>query len=127
MKSVTAEAGETAGVNLTIKGKPNWTPAQNADAIAKADALTAGETVVTKNPVKRDANLRSKFIKAGNVAQPGQQLDHTIDLQLGGTNASSNLKFIDGSVNASFGSQVNHQIKNLPDATRVNKVVFIPK
>ncbi|MFD1001462.1 RHS repeat domain-containing protein [Ohtaekwangia kribbensis] len=115
------------GVNLVIKGKSTWNSSQNQQAFAKAAALTDDPTtVVTKNPVARDSNLRSKFIKAGGTLAPRQQVDHIKDLQLGGTNAISNTQALDGSVNASFGKQIQLQIQHLPDATRVNKVIYLP-
>ena len=107
---------------MTIKLKPTWTEEQIAQAYKKADDLTKAETVVTKSPVTRDANLRSKFKKAGGEINQRQQVDHIVDLQLGGTNAMTNLQALDASVNASFGVQIENQIKNLPDNTRVNNV-----
>ena len=115
------------GVNLVVKGKSSWTASQNSAAATKAQTLTDDvSTVVTHNPVARESNLRSKFIKAGGQVSTSEHVDHKIDLQLGGTNAMSNLGPLDKSVNMSFGSQINKQIKMLPDATRVNKVTFIP-
>jgi hypothetical protein len=61
-----------------------WVDAQNVEAVMKAGALTSGETAVTKNPVARDSNLKSKFVKAGGELKAGQQVDHIVDLQLGG-------------------------------------------
>ena len=115
------------GIDLTIKLKPTWSQEQVADAYLKAEFLTNSKTIITKNPLKREANLRSKFKKAGGQVNDKQHVDHTIDLQLGGTNSLNNLKAIDGSVNMSFGAQLRNQIQNLPDGTRVNKVMIIPK
>jgi hypothetical protein len=53
------------GVDLQIKLKSTWNEGQIAQAEAKAEALTNADTKVTKNPVARDPNLRSKFVKAG--------------------------------------------------------------
>jgi hypothetical protein len=52
-------------------------------AEAKAAALINANTVVTKNPVARVSNLRSKFVKAGGQVTGGQDVDHIVDLQLG--------------------------------------------
>jgi hypothetical protein len=114
------------GTDLTVRAKSTWTEAQVAEAQAKANALTKAKTVVTKNPVAREANLRSKFVKAGGILNSGQHVDHIVDLQLGGTNAVSNLQALDGSVNTSFGKQLELQIRNLPDATRINRVILLP-
>ncbi len=124
---ISEEASAAKGVDLVIKGKANWNASQNAQAANKAKILTEEpNTFVTKNPVKRDANLRSKFVKAGGSVGPKEHVDHKVDLQLGGTDNMTNLAGLDGSVNTSFGKQIQLQIKNLPDATRVNQVNFIP-
>jgi hypothetical protein len=112
------------GIDLTIKLKATWTEKQVAQAYEKAEALTKAETVVTKNPVKREANLRSKFKKAGGEVKDNEHVDHINELQLGGTNNFNNLKAFDASVNMSFGAQIKNQIKNVPDGTRVNRVVI---
>jgi RHS repeat-associated protein len=129
--SAAAESTETQaageGVDLVIKGKTNWSPAQNAEAAAKAQALTEdATTIVTKAPVARVSNLRTKFIKAGGELTEKQQVDHIKDLQLGGTNVLSNLQGLNGSVNASFGKQIQLQIRNLTDGTYIRNVIFIP-
>lgn len=56
----------------------------------------------------------------------GEHVDHIVDLQLNGTNEMSNLQGLNGSVNSSFGKQIQLQIQILPDATKVNQVKFIP-
>jgi RHS repeat-associated protein len=114
------------GIDLTIKLKATWTEKQIAQAFEKAEALTKAETVVSKNPVQREANLRSKFKKAGGEVKSNEHVDHTIELQLGGTNNANNLKAFDASVNMSFGSQIRNQIKNVQDGTKVNRVIIQP-
>lgn len=114
------------GVTLTVRGRADWTEAQNTAAQAKADALSDGKSVVTKDPVPRAPGIRNKFIKAGNTLQKGDHVDHIRDLQLGGTNAMDNLQGLNGSVNSSFGVQIKNQIRDLPDGTRVSKVVYTP-
>jgi len=111
------------GVNITVKAKPTWNANQMAQAESKAEALTNAETVVTKNPVARDANLRSKFVKSGGQVNSTQDVDHVVDLQLGGTNAGP-LQALDKSVNRSLGKQIQLQTQNLPDNTRVNRVIL---
>jgi len=112
------------GVDIVVKAKDTWNADQIAQAQAKVDALTNAETVVTKNPVPRDSNLRSKFKAAGGQVSSTQHVDHIVDLQLGGTNAQSNLQALDGSVNSSIGKQLQLRMENLPDNTRVNKVIL---
>jgi 5-methylcytosine-specific restriction endonuclease McrA len=40
-----------------------------------------------------------------------KDVDHIVDLQLGGTNKITNLQMLDIKVNRSFGSQISKQIK----------------
>jgi hypothetical protein len=124
--STTATSPANDGVTISIRGRANWTAEQNAAAGAKAKALSDGKSVVTKNPVPREPGLRNKFIKEGNVVQPGEHVDHIRDLQLGGNNQSNNLQSLNGSVNTSFGAQIQGQIRGLPDGTRVSQVIFKP-
>jgi hypothetical protein len=77
-------------------------------------------------PFKRYNNLRSTFIKNGGVINYSQDLDHTMDLQLGGSNELINLSGLDRSVNRSFGPQIYNQIRDLPDNTRINQVAIDP-
>jgi RHS repeat-associated protein len=122
--STAAAAGEE-GVDLFITGKQNWSPSQNSQAYQKAEALTNAETTVTKTLPTRSANMRSGFVKV-NPLKTGEHVDHTVELQLGGKDEFKNMNGLDGSVNTSFGSQIQHQIKNLPDGTKINKVIFTP-
>lgn len=109
-----------------MKGKSNWTQDQNAAAQNKADAGSDGQSLNTTNPAPRPSNLRQTYTKAGGKVSPTEDVDHVRDLQLGGTNDISNLQPLDKSVNRSFGKQLQLQLKNLPDNTKVNKIIFIP-
>ncbi|MBE0388756.1 hypothetical protein PLUTE_a5074 [Pseudoalteromonas luteoviolacea DSM 6061] len=52
----------------------------------------------------------------------GHDVDHVVDLQLGGSDTLSNMLPLNSSVNRSLGSQIHHQIKNLPPGTVIDKV-----
>lgn len=54
----------------------------------------------------------------------GRDIDHMVDLQLGGSKTADNLWSLDSSVNRSLGAQVQQQIKNLPPGTRINRVTI---
>ena len=113
-----------SGVNLVLKMKPGWTAEQKAEAIKKVKALSENSTIVTKVP-KREANLRGRFIKAGGEIEKGQDVDHIIDLQLGGVDEILNTQALDQSVNRSLGTQINNQIKDLPVGTVISKITII--
>ena len=109
------------GVDLNLKYKPGWTDAQRAAADAKAAALTNADTVVTVP--KRSGTMQSRYRNEQGLGR-GTDADHTVDLQLGGTDTLSNMSGLDSSVNRSLGSQINHQIKDLPSGTRINNVTM---
>ena len=54
----------------------------------------------------------------------GMDVDHIVDLQLNGKDALSNLQMLDRSTNRSIGPQISHQIKKLPEGTKINQVVI---
>jgi hypothetical protein len=51
-------------------------------------------------------------------------VNHTIDLQLGGSKETENLSSLDSSVNRSMGSQIQHQTKSLEPGTVVSDVTI---
>jgi hypothetical protein len=116
----TGGAGEAANVNLHYK--QGWTPEQKVAADKKLKALTEATTIYT--PVNRSGtSARAIYKKAyGNNSIPqGFDIDHIVDLQLGGTQDLSNLWALDYSVNRSLGKQINNFIKNNPYGTAFGK------
>ena len=98
------------GATLELTYKPDWTPVQRAAADDKVAALNAsGNLVVTK--VKRGKSASSTWSKAGNSKPGGSDIDHTVDLQLGGADDILNMNPLDLSVNRSLGSQIASRIK----------------
>ena len=92
--------------------KPDWTPAQIAAADAKVAALNeAKQLVVTK--VERSGSAADVWRRAGNETVPGSDIDHKIDLQLGGPDEVGNMWPLDSSVNRGLGSQISAQLKKL--------------
>ena len=53
----------------------------------------------------------------------GLHADHLHELQLGGIDHVSALTMLDKQVNMSVGSQIMHQLKGLPDGTRITSVL----
>lgn len=98
------------GANLELTYKPDWTPEQIAAADAKVAALNdAQQLVVTK--VNRSGSAADVWRRAGNNTVSGSDIDHKIDLQLGGADDVSNMWPLDSSVNRSLGSQISGQLK----------------
>jgi filamentous hemagglutinin len=102
--------------DLELKYKPGWTPNQIAAADTKVAALNDADTVVTD--VQRSGTSASRVYQAsGGTIPPGSDVDHIIDLQLGGADEVSNMSPLDLSVNRSLGAQIAQQIADLPNGT----------
>ena len=123
-KAATAALGRgaaEAGPSLRLTYKPGWTAAQRAAADAKVAALNDANLIVT--PVRRaTASAASRYRSAGGTVPPGSDVDHIIDLQLGGADAIFNMGPLDFSVNRSLGAQIANQIRDLPPGTRICSV-----
>jgi hypothetical protein len=57
----------------------------------------------------------------GRAIPPGHDIDHVLDLQLGGSHTLDNMQPLPSSVNRSLGPQIAHRIKNLPIGTFIKK------
>jgi hypothetical protein len=70
-------------------------------------------------PVPRDPAVRQDFLESLGLERvpPGFHVDHTLDLQAGGTDTLDNMGLLDGSVNSSFGSQLNKGMNRFPPDT----------
>ncbi|MCH0561468.1 polymorphic toxin-type HINT domain-containing protein, partial [Streptomyces sp. MUM 16J] len=98
------------GAKLELTYKPDWSPEQIAAADEKVAALNAApQLIVTK--VQRSGSAADVWRRAGNQTVPGTDIDHKIDLQLGGLDDVSNMWPLDSSVNRSLGSQISAQLK----------------
>ena len=114
-------SGVPKKVDLNLKYKDGWSDAQKAAADAKCQALCDANTVVTQAQ-RSGTSASSRYKRAGNTVSPGNDVDHVVDLQLGGGDSVTNMLPLNSSVNRSLGSQIHHQIKNLPDGTIVDRV-----
>ena len=106
-------------VTIVLKYKDGWTDAQKAAADAKVKALTEAHTE-KMGKIERNGPSASKIYKNANGAESvpkGSDVDHVIDLQLGGANDISNMNPLDSSVNRSLGAQIMHAIKDYPVGT----------
>ncbi|QAY68790.1 RHS repeat-associated core domain-containing protein [Xylanimonas protaetiae] len=110
------------GVSLSLRYKDGWTAAQRAAADGKVAALNnaaqAGQLRVTAAQ-RSGTSASSRYRSAGNTVPRGADVDHTIDLQLGGLDDISNMSPLDLSVNRSLGSQIGHQLRGVAPGTCV--------
>ena len=94
--------------------KENWTPEQRAEADAKCKALSEADTVKTKpERSSASASIKYKSEYGEDSILKTQDVDHTIDLQLGGTDDILNMNPLDKSVNRSLGRQISYLIEHL--------------
>ncbi|WP_158596251.1 toxin TcdB middle/N-terminal domain-containing protein [Oleomonas cavernae] len=118
-----ARAAEREGVDLTLTYKPGWSAAQRAEADLKVQILTEGDTIVSQ-ATRSGTSAASRYRSAGNQIPAGNDIDHAIDLQLGGFDTLSNMWPLNSSVNRSLGAQIQQRIKNLLPGTVINKVTI---
>jgi len=105
-----------------LKYKKSWTSEQRAAADAKVEALNNAEKVKTiPQRGKTAASSIYKKANGSNSIPKGYDIDHKVDLQLGGKDDITNMWPLDSSVNRSLGKQVNNKIKDLPDGTPIDK------
>jgi RHS repeat-associated protein len=124
--AITAADSADGGVDLVLKMKRGWNAAQRADAIRKVDALSEGRTVVT-SVGRRTTSASRIYARNGGALQKGKDIDHIIDLQLGGADDFKNMWLLDRSVNRSLGAQIARRIKSmdLAEGTVINKFLLV--
>ena len=102
---------------LRLSYGKNWTRAQRraADEKVKMYYERAQQGKLVKTVSQRSGTTASsQYRKAtGKSVGAGQDVDHVIDLQLGGADDVANMKPLDKVVNASLGRQVALQIREL--------------
>ena len=101
---------------LRLKYDPAWTAAQRKAADEKVKAIwEAGQRGELKKTLsQRDStSASSRYKKAGGSVPDGHDVDHTIELQLGGSDDLSNMKPLDIAVNRSIGRQIEAQLRDL--------------
>ncbi|MFI2362995.1 polymorphic toxin-type HINT domain-containing protein [Promicromonospora sp. NPDC019610] len=113
------------GCRLDLRYKEGWSADQRAAADHKVaalqDAADAGNLKVTT--VERSGTSASaRYRRSGKSVPSGSDVDHTIDLQLGGADEVSNMSPLNLSVNRSLGAQIMHQLRGVPVGTCVASV-----
>jgi len=101
------------GVSLTLNYKDGWSAAQRAAADAKVAALNDADNLVVTQVQRTGTSAGSRYRSAGGVVPRGSDVDHVIDLQLGGADDILNMNPLDMSVNRSLGAQIANQIRGL--------------
>jgi RHS repeat-associated protein len=122
---IATEAG-TAGADLTLRYKAGWSALQRAEADAKVGLLNraAEEGGLSAGPATPRGASGSRVWDSivGTPRSAGYDVDHIIDLQLGGANAADNLWLLNSSVNRSLGSQIACKLAKLPTGAPITSV-----
>ncbi|MFW8744975.1 HNH endonuclease signature motif containing protein, partial [Mesorhizobium japonicum] len=97
------------------KLKRGWSPEQVDAMIQKIGQVNDRNPVVTSvDQEARNPNPRRLYEALfGKGSAAGQDVDHILDLRLGGQNTPENLQLLDPSVNRSFGAQISNEIRRL--------------
>jgi hypothetical protein len=109
--------------DLRLKYMSKWIPKQRDAANVKVGALNISSTNAAPS-VREGYSAHSRYTKEHGPVLKGHDVDHLIDLQLGGKNDLSNLWPLDSSVNRSIGAQIQRQIEGLPPGTKINSVTI---
>lgn len=117
--------GDLGGSNLPhidMNMKDNWSEFQQSQMQQKIDQFNkaVGDQGFSQTPPGvRDPAVRQLFLDTLGLDRvpPGFHVDHTRDLQAGGLDSVDNMGLLDGSVNMSFGSQLNAGMNQFPPGT----------
>lgn len=116
-----AKATQSFGHNIALKYKTTWSVAQKLEADQKVAALNAA--TLTKSPAMRGSRSAAAQWDGTGASRPsGYDVDHIVDLQLGGLDDLGNMWLLNSSVNRSLGSQIAYQIKTLPIGSRIGNI-----
>ena len=115
-------------IDIGLKRNRTWNSIQNVLGDEKLQHLSEGKTIKTQ-VLSRDKSLRKKFIRSfgDNSIPAGYDLDHKVDLQLGGLDTIENAWPLEKSVNRSLGKQIERAIRNYPYGTEFGKFYFIDR
>jgi hypothetical protein len=108
--------------HIDMNMKDGWSEFQQSQMQNKVDLFNSavGDQGFTQTPpAVRDPGVRQDFLDSLGLDRvpPGFHVDHTRDLQAGGTDTLDNMGLLDGSVNSSFGSQLNKGMNQFPPGT----------
>lgn len=114
------------GYILLINKNASWSSAQLKAAIEKINAINrAGKKGLLKVTEEITRGGGQKAFRLNNPGAAGRHADHIIDLQLGGKDIISNIRYLDASVNTSLGASIKAALFGLGNGTKIAKVRFV--
>ena len=120
-------SADGSGFDFELKFKPDWTAEQRQAAIKKIKALTEAGTFKEMTPRKGSASKRFKGEHGDDSVPAKHDVDHIIELQLGGADDLCNMEPLCRSVNRSFGAQIKNLLKDLPEGAKINKFTIVDR
>ncbi len=111
-------------IDLVLRKKAVWNDSQVAQAVQKAKKLSEADTrVVPSSEINRNSKIAKEYRNRNKISS-NFDIDHVIDLQLGGVDDVSNMSALDRSVNRSMGAQIHYLIKDLDANAVIGNVRF---
>jgi hypothetical protein len=117
---VPGTGGDMPHIDVNMKdGWSDFQQSQMQDKIEQFNNAVGDHGFTQTPPAVRDPGIRQDFLDSLGLDRvpPGFHVDHTRDLQAGGTDTLDNMGLLDGSVNSSFGSQLNKGMNQFPPGT----------
>ena len=131
-------------VSIELEMKPNMDPRDfHKKVTALQDLASRGKLSVAPKPIVRDDNLtrahrknllkraesmwgatEPKRVEALKNTLKTKEVDHIQDLQVNGLDNPFNFGMLDATVNRSLGPQIMHQLKNVPEGTKIKEVII---
>lgn len=105
-----------ASGGIRVKYGSDWTRAQRNAADEKMRAIfeAGSRGGLHKTKPVRSGSATARYVnETGGRVRSNENVDHTIELQLGGKDDVTNMKPLDKTVNSSFGTQIEKQIRDL--------------
>jgi len=112
---------------LTIHCRSSWTPDEVEQAEQKVQDLdsAARRGDLAKTDVSGASRSEAKSFRDNNVVPSGADVDHVLELQVGGQDVSTNLRALSSRVNRSIGSQIRAQLAGVAYGTRISRVFIV--
>jgi hypothetical protein len=117
---VPGTGGDMPHIDVNMKdGWSDFQQSQMQDKVEQFNNAVGDHGFTQTPPAVRDPGIRQDFLDSLGLDRvpPGFHVDHTRDLQAGGTDTLDNMGLLDGSVNSSFGSQLNKGMNQFPLGT----------
>lgn len=131
-------------VSIELELKPNMDPRDfHKKVTALQDLASRGKLSVAPESIVRNKNFprmyRKDIVKRAEAlwgeSEPwrvdalkkslkNKDVDHLQDMQLNGLDHAFNLGMLDRATNASLGPQIMHQLKNVPEGTKIKEVII---